>query len=413
MSAAADRVPTGYRPVDERSLVPYLAERPELARRLGAQPWQVKEVGDGNLNMVFLVEGAGGSLCVKQALPYLRLVGEGWPLPLSRAFFEHEALLAEAKLAPGRVPVVFHFDATLALIVMERLQPHVIMRKGLISGVRYPRFARDIGEFLAATLFGTSDLALSAAEKRARVAVFSANDVLCKITEDLIFTEPYMTAPRNRWTSPQLDETVRSLQEDVELRRHVTELKRLFLGSAEALVHGDLHTGSIMLTADDTRVIDPEFAFYGPMGFDVGAVLGNLFLAFFSQEGHRNPPEYREWILEQITAVWDAFERGFLERWTTGAPGDGVPAAFARGGVSERVQRDWIARIRRDSLGFAGAKMIRRIVGLAHVMDLESIADPAVRARCEEKAVRLARGLIVERESIPSVGAAVALARRG
>ena len=44
------------------------------------------------------------------------------------------------------------------------------------------------------------------------------------------------------------------------------------MGSPEALIHGDLHTGSIMVTESETRVIDPEFAFYGPMGFDVGAV---------------------------------------------------------------------------------------------------------------------------------------------
>ena len=79
--------------------------------------------------------------------------------------------------------------------------------------------------------------------------------------------------------------------------------------SAQALIHGDLHTGSIMLTTDDTRVIDPEFAFIGPIGFDVGAVIGNLLLAFFAQEGHEAAPgardAYREWILAQTEPVWD------------------------------------------------------------------------------------------------------------
>jgi 5-methylthioribose kinase len=46
------------------------------------------------------------------------------------------------------------------------------------------------------------------------------------------------------------------------------------VSSAEALIHGDLHTGSVMVTREETRVIDPEFAFYGPMDFDVGAVTG-------------------------------------------------------------------------------------------------------------------------------------------
>jgi 5-methylthioribose kinase len=51
-----------------------------------------------------------------------------------------------------------------------------------------------------------------------------------------------------------------------------------------------------------------------------------------------------------------------------------------------------------DTLGFAGAKMIRRILGLAHVEDFESIADPERRAHCEAKALRLARELLVGAE---------------
>lgn len=41
-----------------------------------------------------------------------------------------------------------------------------------------------------------------------------------------------------------------------------------------------------MVTPDSTQVIDPEFGFYGPMGFDIGAFIGNLILAYFSQDGH-------------------------------------------------------------------------------------------------------------------------------
>lgn len=35
-----------------------------------------------------------------------------------------------------------------------------------------------------------------------------------------------------------------------------------------------------------TYVIDPEFAYYGPMAFDVAKILANLLLAFFSVDGH-------------------------------------------------------------------------------------------------------------------------------
>ena len=84
-----------------------------LASRIGGASarWNVREVGDGNLNLVFIVKGDKGGAVVKQALPYVRLVGESWPLPLKRSFFEYHALTRqEARAAPGTVPAIYHFD---------------------------------------------------------------------------------------------------------------------------------------------------------------------------------------------------------------------------------------------------------------------------------------------------------------
>ena len=84
----AVEVANPYRALTPETVPDYLAAYPDLVKRLGGKKneWHVKEVGDGNLNLVFIVTGPEGKLCVKQALPYVRLVGESWPLPLSRAF---------------------------------------------------------------------------------------------------------------------------------------------------------------------------------------------------------------------------------------------------------------------------------------------------------------------------------------
>ena len=252
----------------EADLRDYLAGCPAVAARLGGAPaaWSISEIGDGNLNLVFIVKGTKGGVAAKQALPYVRLVGESWPLPLSRSHYEYLALTHQARLAPGLVPAVLHHDETLALVAMELLEPHIIMRKGLIAGTTYPRFVDDITTFMAQTLFFTSDLALPAAEKKEGIAAFAGNHALCKITEDLIFTDPYREAEQNRWTSPWLDATAMRFREDLDAHVAISRLKLKFLSSPEALVHGDLHTGSIMVTESETRVIDPEFAFYGPIG---------------------------------------------------------------------------------------------------------------------------------------------------
>ena len=408
----AIQVPEGYRALDVDTLAPYLGENPALRERLGGDPdgWQVDEVGDGNLNLVFLVRGPAGGLCVKQALPYVRLVGESWPLPLERAFFEHEALVEHGRHAPGLTPAVYHFDPTLMLIAMELLEPHIIMRRGMIQGICYPRAATDVAEYMARTLFFTSDLGMPAAEKKARVAVFCGNTALCKLTEDVIFTEPYMVHDNNWWTSPQLDDLAVTFRADAPLKRAVSRLKCKFMGSAEALIHGDLHTGSIMVTQDDTRVIDPEFAFYGPMGFDTGAFVGNLLLNYFSQDGHATEADdratYKAWVLETAEAFWHAFAERYGALWAE-RTGDAYPAALFDGpeGEASLVEaRDAaIAALFTDTLQFGAAKMIRRILGIAHNIDFEWIENPDRRAACERPALLLGRELLVNAASYPTI----------
>ena len=409
----AIETPKGYRALDEASLPAFLAGLPEIMARLGgdAAAWSVKEVGDGNLNLVFIVEGPAGDVCVKQALPYVRLVGESWPLPLERAFFEHRALSIQRRHVGAQVPEIIHYDPALYLIVMERLSPHVIMRRGMIEGTIYPQFVEHITSYLARSLFHTSDLAMKAADKKADIAIFCANTELCAITEDLIFTDPYMISERNRWTSPHLDEDARAIREDTDLQRAVSALKVKFMSEAQALLHGDLHTGSIMITDSDTRVIDPEFAFYGPMGFDVGKLIGNLLLAYMSQAGHETSPgerdDYRRWILQTIEGVWTGFDEKFRELWSREPKGDGYPAALFEGEAgraSLRVaQNDYMRRLFSDSLGYAGCSMIRRTLGLAHNIDMEWIEDPARRADCERRNLTLAKELIKSASTITDI----------
>ena len=94
-------------------------------------------------------------------------------LDLKRAWFEHRAASIQSRHAAQRIPELLHFDERLYLIAMECCRPHVIMRRGMIEGVVYPEFAAHIAEYLATTLYYTSDMALPAAEKRELVAAFS------------------------------------------------------------------------------------------------------------------------------------------------------------------------------------------------------------------------------------------------
>jgi 5-methylthioribose kinase len=411
-----------YRTLDVESLRPFLAAQTKVRELLGGRPatWRIREVGDGNLNLVFIVEGAESAVCVKQALPYVRAAGPSWPMTPDRAFYENAYYLAVAPHVAGLIPAIYHYDPELYCTVMERLAPHIILRQGLIAGRRYPQLAQHLGEYVARACFFTSDLARAFERNMETMALFAGNKAVVRITVDLIFTDPYCESARNRHTSPQLDAVAAQLRADAQLKVAAARFGQKFLNDTQALVHGDLHSGSVMVSDTDSRVIDPEFAFYGPIGFDLGAFFGNLLLAWYSQPGHATTADdrvtYRRWILEQAEIFWDSFRACFLALWTEHAEGDAFPRRmFAGAGdaAALRAAREaFVDTLFADMLGFAACKMIRRILGFAHVADFESITDATLRAQCETGALAMARLLLTQPLQFRSVSDVIeALAR--
>jgi 5-methylthioribose kinase len=174
-----------------------------------------------------------------------------------------------------------------------------------------------------------------------------------------------------------------------------------------------------MVTESETYAIDPEFAFYGPMGFDVGALLGNFYLAFFAQNGHEaragGRDDYRDWILSTAEQVFTLFDRRFRALWNGKHASETFAPGLFDGGAGPAVLKDaqdaYMRRLFVDALGFAGCKMTRRILGLAHVEDLESITNPDLRAECEKRALKLARTLMVDAAGFADIKAVSDAAR--
>jgi 5-methylthioribose kinase len=169
------------------------------------------------------------------------------------------------------------------------------------------------------------------------------------------------------------------------------------------------------VSGEDTRVIDPEFAFYGPIGFDLGAFFGNLLLSWYSQPGHAGPNDdrtaYQAWILEQARLFWEVFRRRFLALWAEHAKGDAFPAAMFSASADrtdlQAARQQYLDSIFADMLGFGACKMIRRILGFAHVIDFDSIPDAALRGRCEANALALARLMLTHPQQFPSIDAVI------
>jgi 5-methylthioribose kinase len=155
-------------------------------------------------------------------------------------------------------------------------------------------------------------------EKKALVKSF-INPELCEITEDLVYTEPFFNCRRNDIFPATRQFAEKELWRDDRLKLETAKLKFEFMTNAQALVHGDLHTGSVFVRADSTKVIDPEFAFYGPAGYDVGNMVANLIFAFENAEAtitdREEREDYKKWLGQAIIETVDMFTNKFCEAY--------------------------------------------------------------------------------------------------
>jgi len=381
-----------YQILDVETVLDYVRRRPEVDAFMDrTRELQATEVGDGNLNLVFKVTERGRpkrTVLVKQALPHVR-VAEDWKLSPVRGRFEALSLDAFHTLAPGSVPRPLWYDPDQYTIGMENLVGYEVIRRPMIEGREIPGLGRFVGAVMARVHFGTSDFGLDSADKKRAVAPYTENTELCRITEDLILTEPFHTGQeRNHWV-PELDADVARLQADDGLKREVAGLKLAFMARAEALLHGDLHSGSIMADASDIRIIDSEFAFYGPMGFDLGLFVGNLLMNAAAQAAHAPSDaarrRYRDYLRGELVDTMESYESGMRAAFEAVSS----PSWSAPGFLDV-----FLGQVLQDTCGFAGTEMIRRTIGFAHVQDIDAIDDPGARAAVQRQVLAIGRRLI-------------------
>ena len=349
----------------------------------------VHEIGDGNLNYVFRVveEATGKSVIVKQAGEALRISAD-MHVSTDRNRIESEILQLQDKYAPGSVPKIYGYDTVMCACCMEDLSDHELMRYALMQHKTFPRFADDISTYMVNTLLKTTDVAMEHKEKKALVKSF-INPELCEITEDLVLMEPYNDINRRNLVFPANAEFVkRELYEDTALHLAVARLKFEFMNNAQALIHGDLHTGSIFVKQDSTRVFDPEFAFYGPMGYDIGNVVANLIFAW--DNGRAAGAEtFCRWALDAIRDTIDLFREKFIKCFDECVT---EPMAKVPG-----FREFYLDSILSDTAGYAGTELHRRTVGMAQVKDVTTIADSEKRAYAERVNIICGKDYILNR----------------
>jgi len=353
------------------------------------------EIGDGNINYVFKVWNAetGRSVIIKQADTLLRCAGR--PLDQYRNKIEAQILRLEGELAPGYVPEVYYYDEIMSAVSMEDISAYGNLRKELMANRVYDHLAENFSTFVAETLLPTTDLVLAADEKKQRVKFFT-NPELCEITERLVLTEPfYDFKHENVFQTENAGFVEETLYNDDALKAEVGKLRERFMNNAQALIHGDLHSGSIFANENGIKVIDPEFAFYGPMGYDIGNLVGNLFFSWVNKI-YTMPEEtgaiaaLENTVRATVDLTWEKMRAKYdaLVEY----PFYKIPAFKA----------SYFAGIMADTFGYAGTEIIRRTVGDSKVSELTDLTELSLRIPMERSLIRLGIRLMENAEDIHS-----------
>ncbi|WP_136680808.1 S-methyl-5-thioribose kinase [Neptunomonas sp. XY-337] len=391
---------TAPQPLNDQEIRAFVCRHTDVFQ--DEQMLQVEEISDGNINFVYRVGDGKNSVILKQALPYIRIIGEGWPLPVDRIRIEAQALGFFNMCSPNSSPDVLHFERSQHVILMEDIGDYHNLRHVLIRGDKPTSIGSQLGRFLAMLHYTSSDFLLDSIAKKCMVASY-LNPQLCSISEEVYFLDPFCDHERNN-VSQGVRSMAQALWQDDELKLGVAQLRYQFMNDAQVLLHGDLHTGSVFVTQSAFKVIDPEFAFYGPAGFDLGVLLANLLLSYASQVGKSHVvqrDETQAYLIDQIEQLVNSYFGEF----------DALLQAKINDPVLQQQGFDtlFLAGVRESAMGFAGIEMTRRTIGIAHVADLDEIEDDERKTLAEMLSLTLAASLIKQRTKLATTADLAAL----
>lgn len=383
--------------MNEKDALEYAKEKlkKELKSSKNAANITCKEIGDGNLNYVYRVKNNKKSLIIKQAGIRTRSDSSGRILDINRNKREAEILTYYGKKFPNFAPKIFYIDETMKLFVMEDLKDYTILRDALIKGKIIAHLPKQITDFIAETSLSTADFFTDAFTKKNQVAKYT-NKELCKISEELVFTEPFFNLLKENVFSDSLKNYVKKeFYNDKELQFEAAKLKYEFMNNPQALIHGDLHTGSIFTNDKYIKVMDSEFAFYGPIGYDLGTIMANLIFSYVYHLNIANNQKFISFIYKAVNDILKLFKEKFVNKFYKDVKDISVK--------NEEFIKYYLNNVIEYSFGICGLEIIRRTTGCARVKEIESVKDKKKRADMEYILLKIGKECIMQRDKLINI----------
>ena len=252
---------------------------------------RLAQLAGGVSSLIVRADTARGPICVKQALPQLK-VEALWEAPVERNRAEVAWMRIAQRIVPGCVPAILGEDVQDNAFAMQWLAPddYPIWKSELRDGIADTAIAQAVGRNLAAIHSATAG--------DAQIARAFAHDEGFYA----IRLEPYFVE-----TARKHPECAAALQALVQTTAN-TKL---------ALVHGDVSPKNILVgpprKGGDTAqpvFLDAECAWYGDPAFDVAFCLNHLLLKCV----------WRPDTAASFLACFDSLSRAYLSGVTWEAP---------------------------------------------------------------------------------------------
>ena len=236
----------------------------------------ITPLAGGVSSLIARADTRSGPLCVKQALPELKVATQ-WSAPLERSHAELDWIRQVGKWVPGAVPAILGEDRESHAFAMSWLEPslHPVWKLQLRDGIAHPAFAAEVAHQLAA-------IHAASADDDALAQTFANDENFFQLRLDPYFGE---AARVHGDCAPMLQELIKDTS-----------------NNKRALVHGDISPKNLLAGPRGPVFLDAECAWYGEPAFDVAFCLCHLLAKCL----------WRPQSTDDFMACFDAFADTYL-----------------------------------------------------------------------------------------------------
>lgn len=361
----------------------------------------LEEDGDGYINFVYRVSDGKWKIILKQARKDGR-VAALTDMSMDRAALEYDYMKLGHVIVPEYLPKLYFYDEENLAFAVEDISHLKIARFQLNKSVMFPKMAGQIADYLARMHFYTSDYYLDTDTFR-KLQIRFCNSKMRTVFDDMAFMNRDV-GDENGFgfeLDPDYADYTRDLVFDPRVVLERYKLRELYMRKAEVLLHADFHTSNIFVDQEDLKVIDMEYAFFGPAAYDLGYLESHLLsqcvcAAFRPFDSEAERWTFVSYTLATMQHLFAEYCNVFFKCWDE----DAKPVYQGVEGMQEYVRKQLL----KDTIGFCASSNIFRCAGgQNNYPEYDDLSDKTAKRNATVLSIMMDHQMIISREKYADV----------